>query len=122
MKTKSQIVTWVGPAVLIVVCLFAASSYADALDRHVRIHNNSSYVITELRASNVGRTGWEEDILGLRTLPPGRSINVNIDDGSRYCRYDLKAGFNSGAEVIRWDVDVCTVTDWRIFNNRNVID
>ena len=122
MKTKNKIARRIVSPFLIALCLISASAYADTLNRRVRVHNNSSYVMTELRASNVRRTDWEEDILGLRTLPPGRSINVNIDDGSGHCRYDLKARFGSGAEVIRWNVDVCAVTDWRIFNNSNVID
>ncbi|HEY7556809.1 MAG TPA: hypothetical protein VIH18_18570 [Candidatus Binatia bacterium] len=122
MTTKTKVATGVVSPFLIVLCLLAGSAYADTLNRHVRVHNNSSYVMTELRASNVRRTDWEEDILGVRTLPPGRSINVNIDDGSGHCRYDLKARFGSGAEVVRWNVDVCTVTDWRIFNNSNRID
>jgi hypothetical protein len=107
---------------MIVLSLLTRNANADSLDRHVRVYNDSSYSITGLHASTVAATGWEEDILGDGILRPGRYINVNIDDGSGYCRYDLKAVSSSGAEIIRWNVNVCEVTDWHIFNNRNSID
>ena len=109
-------------AALIVVSLLTCNANADSLDRHVRVHNNSSYNLTGLHASNIAAIVWEEDILGNGILAPGRYINVNFDDGSGYCRYDLKAVFSSGAEVIRWNVNVCEANDWHIFNNRNSID
>jgi len=107
---------------LIVLCLLAQSTNADSLDRRVHIQNNSSYSMTKLHASNVRRTGWEEDMLGIGILAPGRQINVNIDDGSGYCHYDLKAIFSTGAEIIRWNVDVCAVKRWSIYNDSNFID
>ena len=107
---------------LIVLCLVAQTTNADSLNRQVLVHNYSSYSMTKLHASNVQRGGWEEDILGTGILAPGRQVNVNIDDGSGYCRYDLKAVFASGGEVIRWNVDVCTARSWRIYNDSNSID
>jgi hypothetical protein len=122
MKQSSKFVRGMGAAVLISTCLFAARVYADALNRRVRIHNNSSFIMTRLHASHVGRNGWEEDILGSGILAPGRNIAANIDDGSGYCRYDLRAVFSTGAEVVRWNVDVCTVAHWYIFDHTNVME
>jgi hypothetical protein len=121
-EDQNHVVTRLGSALLLVSSLLLASHEASALNRNVRIHNNSSYVMTELRASHIDKNGWEEDMLGTRKLAPGRIISANIDDGSGYCRYDLKAVFSSGAEVVRWNVNVCAVSDWYIFNHTDTFE
>jgi hypothetical protein len=86
---------------------------AAALDRRVRIHNESSYDIIEFYASNTGTSSWEEDILGRDILPSGHSVLINIDDGTGYCKYDFLAVFEDGDEVVSADNNVCELTDFR---------
>ena len=57
-------------------------SDALALDRRIRLINDSSDTIVEFHASNTGRGRWEEDILGQQVVPPGRSVVINLNDGS----------------------------------------
>jgi len=97
---------------LAVVALLAATNAASALDRHVKIINNSAYDIREFYASNVGTNDWEEDILGRDVLPSGYSVNVNIDDRSGYCKYDFLAVFEDGDEVVTKSVNVCEVGEF----------
>lgn len=85
---------------------------ASALDRRVRINNKSSYDIIEFYASNTGSRSWEEDILGRNILPSGNSVVINIDDGSGYCKYDFKAVFEDGGEVVSSDNNVCELSDF----------
>lgn len=85
---------------------------ASALDRRVRINNKSSYDIIEFYASNTGSRSWEEDILGRNILPSGNSVVINIDDGSGYCKYDFKAVFEDGDEVVSSDNNVCELSDF----------
>lgn len=85
---------------------------AAALDRRVRINNQSSYDIVEFYASNTGSRSWEEDILGRNILPAGHSVVINIDDGSGYCKYDFLAVFEDGDEVVSADNNVCELTDF----------
>lgn len=85
-------------------------SDAAALDRRVRINNNSSYDIVEFYASNKGSRSWEEDILGRNILRAGGTIVINIDDGSGYCKYDFLAVFEDGDELVKYNNNVCELS------------
>ncbi|WP_374248245.1 hypothetical protein [Thermomonas sp.] len=95
-----------------VVIGLALSGQADAADRRVRIVNNTSYTMVRFYASRVSSGSWEEDILGESTLRPGRSVRIDIDDGSGACVYDFKAVFSDGDAVIREGVNVCKVGEY----------
>jgi len=97
---------------LAAVTFLVATGAAMALDRHVKIINNSAYDIREFYASNVGTRNWEEDILGRDVLPSGYSVNVNIDDRSGYCKYDFRAIFEDGESVITENVNVCQIREF----------
>jgi hypothetical protein len=101
----------------IAAALAAASAFAgsaEALDRRVRVVNNTSQTMVKLQASNIGTNSWEEDILGSGVLASGRAITVNMNDGTGYCVFDLKATFRSGATAIRRRVNICQVGTWTI--------
>ena len=85
---------------------------AQAYDRRVNIINNTYYDIREFYASNVGSRNWEEDILGRDILPAGYEVVVNIDDRSGYCKFDFRAVFEDGDEVITEGVNVCEVGEF----------
>lgn len=106
---------------LLAFCSFGLSA-AQAQDRHVLVNNESSYTLVRFYASNVGTNDWQEDILGRGVLAPGYYVNVNIDDGTGYCHFDLKAAFSSGQEVIRRNVDICTVLSWTIYDHWNTFN
>lgn len=89
---------------------------ASALDRRVRINNHSSYDIVEFYASNKDATTWEEDILGKSILPAGKSVVINIDDGTGYCIYDFRAIFEDGDEVVKYGNNVCELSDFNYTN------
>lgn len=85
---------------------------AAALDRKVRINNETSYTIVEFYASNTGTQSWEEDILGSDILPPGGSVMINIDDGSGFCKFDFLAVFEDGDQVTSGDNNVCELAEF----------
>jgi len=88
----------------------AAPAAAVKQDRRVNIINRSGHTIMEFYASSVGQNNWEEDILGSGVLGNGASIMINIDDGTGYCMYDLKAVFDDGDESVKYRVNVCEVS------------
>jgi len=90
------------------IAILATATSASALDRKVKVINSTSVPLVEFYASNVGTQSWEEDILGADVLPSGSSVNVNIDDGSGYCKFDFKGVFEDGDEAISEGVDVCS--------------
>jgi hypothetical protein len=85
---------------------------AEALDRRVLINNYSSYDIVEFYASNKGTNSWQEDILGRNILPAGNSVVINIDDGTGYCKYDFLAVFEDGDELVKYNNNVCELTEF----------
>jgi hypothetical protein len=91
----------------------AFSSPAAALDRHVKIINETSFDIVEFYGSNTGTNDWEEDILGKDVLYSGNSVNVNFDDGSGYCMFDFRAVFSDGDVLVRRKINVCEIGTYR---------
>jgi hypothetical protein len=88
-------------------------SGAHAEDRHVRIINETRNDIHEFYASNVGADDWEEDILGADVLPSGDSLVINIDDGTGYCKFDFRAVFDDGTDLVKHNVNVCEIDSFR---------
>lgn len=91
--------------------LFSTPASADTHDRRVRITNATPYPIYQLYGSNTGTDVWEEDILGNSVLRSGESVVVDFDDGSGYCRFDLKAVYGRNSADVRNRVNVCTETN-----------
>jgi hypothetical protein len=100
-----------------IICFLAlGGSITQAqLGRRVQIVNGSSSPIEYLHASNNDHPKWDEDLLGpMRVIPPGHSIDANIDDGSGHCRYDLRAVLMDGSEALQPDFNVCANISWTI--------
>ena len=93
------------------IVAFATGS-AMAYDRHVHIHNESSVTMNGFYASNVGVSNYEENILRGDVIRAGESWDINIDDGSGYCKYDFLADFADGSEAKKDNVNVCEVSDF----------
>lgn len=89
--------------------LLAAAHPAAAADRRVRIVNDTGFTMVEFYGSNKGSQSWEEDILGTDVLEDGQSVVVNFDDASGYCKFDFRAVFNDGDEVVETGVNVCEI-------------
>src|SRR5262245_1809202 len=102
--------------VVVTMGLASPAMAQDSRNRRVTVHNHTDYTMRYFYASNTGRTGWEEDILGSSVVLSGDSIHININDGTGRCRFDMKAVFSNGMDVIRQDVNVCAVSNWYINN------
>lgn len=94
-------------AILFTVALVSSVTTASALDRRVKIVNNTGYTMTHFYGSHRDAATWEEDILGNDVLLSGRSVVVNFDDGTGYCIFDFKAVFSDGDEVEVWGRNIC---------------
>ncbi len=84
-------------------------------DRHVEVINETSNYMTAFQASRADTNSWEENIFGNKMLAPGGVVNVNIDDGSGSCYYDLRAIFTNGGHAERYNVNVCKVETWTVY-------
>ena len=84
----------------------------DGYNRRVRIHNQTGWTMLRFYASDSRKSDWEEDILGDSVLASGRSVTINIDDGSGACVYDFKAEFTNGQVLTRMNINVCQIADY----------
>ena len=84
----------------------------DGYNRRVRIHNQTGWTMTHFYASDARVSSWQEDILGRSVLAAGRSLMVNIDDGSGACIFDFRARFANGQYLERYQVNVCQIADY----------
>jgi len=84
----------------------------DSFNRDVRVHNQTGWTMTYVYAASTGSETWGGDLLRSRSLAPGDSLVMTINDGSGACRYDLRAGFDNGEALRRNDIDVCRIADY----------
>jgi hypothetical protein len=88
----------------------AQNSY-DGLNRWLTVNNYSgtgtaiSIFIMPAGASCC----WSRDLLGNDIIPPGRSFNVNFDDGSRACVFDVRiTSEDTRRDWMFYNLDVCS--------------
>ncbi len=99
-----------------IVALAGAGALGDpaaAIDRHVRIVNESSHEIVAFHASYLGGDDGRPNLLGDNVLRPGGSVVLNLDDGSGYCRFGFRAVFADGVELRRNRVNICDIGTFR---------
>ena len=87
--------------------------HAEALDRRVRIVNESKHDIVAFYGTNVTVRDWQESLLGENRLAAGASVVLNFEDDSGYCRYRFRAVFDDGVELVRPSINVCEVGTYR---------
>lgn len=93
-----------------------AGAKADNLDRRIVLENRSHSTIAAFFASNTGTGIWDMDLLGNDFLPPAYRMTLDLDDGTGYCRFDFKTVFEDGSSVTRWNVNVCAVGRYSVYD------
>lgn len=99
-----------------VLCMLqtAMAPAARAFDREIELINDTRIAIIELYMAQAGSGHWKQDLLGEDFLRPGNSLVVKIDDGTNYCRYDVKVVLDDGTSRIDRNVNVCSVDGYAI--------
>ena len=97
--------------------LLAASALAAvAVDRNVRIHNDTGVTIYRFYSTNSGSDRWGSDVMGNSTLPSGSSMRLNFDNRYDYCNFDFRAEFSDGSVLQKDAVNVCEIGDYYYTN------
>jgi hypothetical protein len=115
---RKTVLGLVASAVVLGGAPFVAGSidpaYAQRYDRRIEIVNNTGLTIRTVNSTNIARGDWGVDLLGRAVIPPGRSMVINVEDYTGYCRYDFRAVFADGRQVTRRGVNVCEAVQWII--------
>ena len=85
---------------------------AGAIDRNVRIHNDTGVTIYRFYSTNSGASRWGSDVMGDSTLPSGSSMRLNFDNKQGYCEFDFRAEFSDGEVLQKNNVNVCEIGDY----------
>lgn len=94
------------------VLALLSAGQAMALDRTVRIHNDTGLTLYRFYSTNTGASRWGQDVMGSSTLAPGASMKLNFDNEDGYCEFDFRAIFEDGTEATRQAVNVCETSDY----------
>src|SRR5687768_13309867 len=98
---------------IVLAAILWSGAAAEAIDRRVRIVNDSSHAIVAFHGVNVGRRDWPDSLLGDDILPAGAARIFSFDDGSGYCQFRFRAVFDDGLELVRDSVNICEVGTYR---------
>lgn len=82
----------------------------DDKDRWVTVDNQSQHTAYRLFSipSDEKECCWSYDLLGAHVIRKGSFLNVEIDDGSGKCRFDIRVTSSQDREWTFYGIDVCT--------------
>lgn len=87
---------------------------AEAIDRRVRIVNDSTRDLVAFHRAYSGTDEWGENLLGQGgILRPGKGVILDFADGSGYCRFGFRATFDDGVELVKNGVNICEIGTYR---------
>ena len=86
------------------------TNVSSSLNRNVVIVDQTGATIWEFYGSRISTNSWEEDILGSTILSNCESVNIDFDDGTDSCVFDMRAVFRDVSAIVQNGVDVYRVT------------
>jgi len=114
---KKKLLMFVAAAVVSVgLCAAVEPMGAYAQTYQVKVVNHSSSPILHVYASNVSAPNWGRDVTGPVTIYFNEYLNIDVNDGSGSCYYDLKAVMLDGRAIESRSVYVCNYPTWTIYD------
>lgn len=96
--SKTKLIAAIG-----VLALFlTATAFALPGKQDFVLHNETGVEIHELYVSPTTTEDWEEDVLGVDTLPDGESVKITFEDREKRSKWDLKV-VDSKGNSIEWE-------------------
>ena len=96
--SKTKLIALIG-----VLGLFlTATAFALPGKQDFVLHNETGVEIHELYVSPTTAEDWEEDVLGVDTLPDGESVKITFEDREKRSKWDLKV-VDSKGNSIEWE-------------------
>ena len=92
---------------LAVIALFVtASALARTGKQDLVLHNQTGVEIHSLYVSPHSSDDWEDDVLGVDTLPSGESVKVTFDDRDKHVHWDIKVTDKDGNSLEWYDLNL----------------
>ncbi len=86
----------------VLAVVLTATAFARRGQQDFTLHNETGVEIYELYVSPTSADDWEEDVLGVDTLPAGESVKITFDDREKRGKWDLKV-VDSKGNSIEWE-------------------
>ena len=86
----------------VLALVLTATAVARTGDQDFTLHNETGVEIYELYVSPTSADDWEEDVLGVETLPSGDSVKITFNDREKRGKWDLKV-VDSKGNSIEWE-------------------
>lgn len=109
---------------VILLGVFAPEAKAQRGDVSFILINKTGRVLEAFYASPANTREWEDDILGVDVLPPGESVEIQIQDGRDECNYDFQGMLSASDDgsvgegsLIQSNVDICDLETYEYFDN-----
>jgi len=88
-------------ALSVLAMIVTATAVARSGKQDFVLRNETGVEIHELYVSPTSADDWEEDVLGVETLPDGESVKVTFDDREKSSKWDLKV-VDAKGNSIEW--------------------
>jgi hypothetical protein len=89
-------------AISVLALFLTATAFALPGKQDFVLHNATGVEIHELYVSPTSTEDWEEDVLGVDTLPDGESVKITFEDREKRSKWDLKV-VDSKGNSIEWE-------------------
>ena len=86
----------------VLAMIVTATTVARSGKQDFVLHNETGVEIHELYVSPTTTDDWEEDVLGVDTLPAGESVKITFEDREHRAKWDLKV-VDSKGNSIEWE-------------------
>lgn len=97
---------------LAVIALFVtASALARTGKQDFVLHNQTGVEIHSLYVSPHSSDDWEDDVLGVDTLPSGESVKITFDDRDKHVHWDLKVTDKDGNSLEWYDLNLIEIEE-----------
>ena len=95
-----------------VIAMFVtATAFARVGKQDFVLHNETGVEINELFVSPVSTDDWEEDVLGVDTLPSGESVKITFEDREKHVHWDLKVTDSKGNSIEWHDLNLIEISE-----------
>jgi len=97
---------------LAVIALFVtASALARTGKQDFVLHNQTGVEIHSLYVSPHSSDDWEDDVLGVDTLPSGESVKITFDDRDKHVHWDIKVTDKDGNSLEWYDLNLPEISE-----------
>ena len=105
--SKTKLIAAIGMLAL----FLTATAFAFPGKQDFVLHNETGVEIHELHVSPTTTEDWEEDVLGVDTLPDGESVKITFEDREKRSKWDLKV-VDSKGNSIEWEaLNILEISD-----------